>query len=158
VLDLIVPNNAASANQFRVTTTGYLEVAKWGGGVVCTATTLPLSATTWYHCAFTYDGTNSALYVNGVACTLTGVTTPQTGTPSIVRVGSWGSGEYFNGQIDDVRIYNRALTQAEITQVYRGTWKLRPIAFVNLSGTWDRVKMMDANVSGTWSAFFNNVV
>jgi ribonuclease I len=79
-----------------------------------------------------------------------------------MTVGSYGgpgiSGEYFNGQIDDVRIYNRTLSQNEISQIYSSSWKNRPIVFVNISGTWQRVKEINVNVSGSWRAFNNIVV
>lgn len=124
IMDIIADSNYSQGNQLRVTTTGYLEVSKWGGGVVCTATTLPLSVATWYHVTWTYDGSNnSMLYVNGVPCTLIGVTTPQTGLPTTISVGAYGgvtgSGEYFNGFIDDVRIYSRCLNFNDVLQLYR---------------------------------------
>jgi hypothetical protein len=75
-----------------------------------------LPTNTWTHLAATYDGTNQKLYVNGV---LAG-SRPQAGTVATsdgkLRIGGnsvWG--EYFTGYIDEVRIYNRALTQAEIS-------------------------------------------
>jgi len=122
-MDIVSDSNYSSGNQLRLTTTGYLEVSKWGGGVVCTATTLPLSTTTWYHVAWAYDGSgNSMLYVNGVSCTLTGVTTPQSGIPTVMTAGSYGgpgiAGEYFDGKIDDARIYNRCLNFNDILQLY----------------------------------------
>ena len=74
-----------------------------------------LSANAWTHLASTYDGSTQKLYVNGQ---LAG-NRPQTGTIAVsngkLRIGGnsiWG--EYFTGQIDEVRIYNRALTQSEI--------------------------------------------
>jgi beta-lactam-binding protein with PASTA domain len=76
---------------------------------------LPLN--TWTHLATTYDGANQRFYVNGV---LVGTTA---GTGSIVvsngsiRIGGNASstGEFFQGLIDEVRVYNRALSAAEIT-------------------------------------------
>ena len=74
-----------------------------------------LPAKTWTHLAATYDGVTQQLYVNG---TLAG-SRPQAGTIAVsggkLRIGGnsvWG--EYFTGHIDEVRIYNRALTPAEI--------------------------------------------
>jgi PKD repeat protein len=69
----------------------------------------------WTHLASTYDGANQKLYVNGV---LVG-SRPQTGTISLsggaLRIaGNSVWGEYFAGFIDEVRVYNRALSQAEI--------------------------------------------
>ena len=77
-------------------------------------TALPLN--TWSHLAATYDGTTIRLYVNGVeAGTATGAgALPASANP--LRIGGnsvWG--EYFKGRIDEVRIYNRALSAAEIT-------------------------------------------
>jgi PKD repeat protein len=74
-----------------------------------------LPVNTWTHLAATYDGVTQQLYVNG---TLAG-SRPQAGTVAVsdgkLRIGGnsvWG--EYFTGHIDEVRIYNRALTPAEI--------------------------------------------
>jgi PKD repeat protein len=74
-----------------------------------------LPANTWTHLAATYDGVTQNLYVNG---SLAG-SRPQAGTVAVsggkLRIGGnsiWG--EYFTGHIDEVRIYNRALAQAEI--------------------------------------------
>ena len=74
---------------------------------------LPLNA--WSHLAMTYDGTTLRLYVNGSqvsSAALTGNAVVSTGALRIGGNGVWG--EWFNGTIDDVRLYSRALTAAEI--------------------------------------------
>ena len=77
-------------------------------------TSLPIN--TWSHIATTYDGANQRFYVNGV---LVG-TTPGTGSITVsngaIRIGGDASstGEFFHGLIDEVRLYNRALSAAEI--------------------------------------------
>jgi hypothetical protein len=79
------------------------------------AGTSPLPLNTWTHLAATYDGTTMRLFVNGVqvgARAQTGNIVVSTRTLRIGGNSVWG--EYFNGLIDDVRIYNRALTAAEI--------------------------------------------
>jgi cytochrome c peroxidase len=70
---------------------------------------------TWTHLATTYDGSTLRLYVNGVQVG----SLPTSGiiaTSSLpLRIGGnsiWG--EYFAGRIDEVRIYNRALSAADI--------------------------------------------
>jgi beta-lactam-binding protein with PASTA domain/Ca2+-binding RTX toxin-like protein len=76
---------------------------------------IPLNA--WSHLATTYDGANQRFYVNGV---LVG-TTPGGGSINVangaLRIGGNNSstGEFFQGLIDEVRVYNRALSAAEIT-------------------------------------------
>ena len=83
------------------------------------ATVLQLNQ--WYHVAGVYDAQAQTLnaYLNGVLDngTLLGtVTSTQLNSPLNVNIGRrpGASGYEFNGTIDEVRIYNRALSQAEI--------------------------------------------
>ena len=71
-----------------------------------------LPANQWSHLAFTYNGATMRLYVNGVEV----ADQPQTGdgvTANRVE-DRWQPvwGEWFAGLIDEVRVYNRALTPA----------------------------------------------
>ncbi len=70
---------------------------------------------TWTHVALTYDGSTMRLFVNGtqVASTAASGTIQATDNPLWIG-GNNPYGEYFTGLIDDVRVYNRALTQADI--------------------------------------------
>lgn len=74
---------------------------------------LPLN--TWSHLATTYDGSTQKLYVNGVLVGSRLQAGPIDVSGGALRLGGnlvWG--EYFTGYIDEVRIYNRALSQADI--------------------------------------------
>jgi hypothetical protein len=74
----------------------------------------PLNA--WTHLAATYDGATLRLYVNGVQSSSKAVTGSIRASAGVLRIGgngSWGN-EWFSGLIDEVRLYNRALTAAEI--------------------------------------------
>ncbi len=75
---------------------------------------LPLN--TWSHVASTYDGANFRLYVNGVQVATLATTGNLTITTDPLRIGGTTalSAQYFAGLIDEVRIYNRALTVFEI--------------------------------------------
>lgn len=69
----------------------------------------------WTHLATTYDGSMQRLYVNGVQVgsrSQTGAITLSSGALRIGGNSVWGS--YFRGYIDEVRVYNRALSQSEI--------------------------------------------
>jgi PKD repeat protein len=80
----------------------------------------------WIHLAGTYDGAAVKLYVNGVQQ----FTTPLTGTiagstnPLIIagniNAGGAAPSELFNGRIDEVRVYDRALSTAEIAILMQG--------------------------------------
>ena len=74
---------------------------------------LPLNA--WSHLAATYDGATLRLFVNGAQVGSRAVTGALLTSTGALRIGGnsiWG--EFFQGRIDEVRIYNRALTAAEI--------------------------------------------
>ena len=74
---------------------------------------LPLD--TWTHLAATYNGTVLALYVNGVQASQLLVTGAITTSTSPFRIGGntiWN--EWFQGDIDEVRVYSRPLTATEI--------------------------------------------
>ena len=78
------------------------------------ATTTP-AAGTWTHIAATYDGSTLTIYVNGTAEQTKTVNGPITTSNDPLRIGgnnTWG--EWFAGQIDDIRIYNHALTPTQL--------------------------------------------
>jgi hypothetical protein len=74
---------------------------------------LPLA--TWSHIATTYDGAALRLYVNGKLVRTTATSGPLTAGTGPLTFGGH-SGQWFQGQIDDVRIYDGALSQAAIAK------------------------------------------
>ncbi len=65
--------------------------------------------------AFTYDGLTMRLYINGTQVASRAATGAIQTTNSPLWIGGNSPyGEYFQGLIDEARVYNRALTQAEI--------------------------------------------
>ena len=82
--------------------------------------TLPLNA--WTHLAATYGSGLLRIYVNGVLVSTQAVTGTMASSTRPVRIGGntiWG--EYFAGRIDEVKIYNRALSVTEIAADMAGT-------------------------------------
>jgi hypothetical protein len=77
-----------------------------------------LAANTWYHLAGTYDGTTIRLYVNGAACGTPTTTSVALDTSSPIQFAN-SNPTATTRAIDDVRIYNRALSAAEITTQYQ---------------------------------------
>ena len=74
---------------------------------------LPVNA--WTHLAATYDGATLRLFVNGVLVANRSQGGAIVSSSGSLRIGGdniWG--DFFEGRIDEVRIYNRALSQAEI--------------------------------------------
>jgi hypothetical protein len=78
---------------------------------------------TWYHIAVVYDASagTADFYINGTA------QTQQTGLPTSIynndqkfNIGSHNGGQYMDGLIDEVGIWNRTLSSSEITSLYNG--------------------------------------
>ena len=75
----------------------------------------------WIFAAGTFNGTTLSLYTNGVLCTQTNVTNIPGYEINPLFIGARHDvvgTPYFNGKIDDVRIYNLALSATEITNLY----------------------------------------
>ncbi|WP_213190589.1 LamG-like jellyroll fold domain-containing protein [Cloacibacterium caeni] len=79
----------------------------------------PNNVGTWYHFVMTYDGTTAKMYRNGQ---LMGSMTKSWNTinnSDIFKLGVGVGGEqWFNGLIDDLKIYDRAVSDSEVTDIY----------------------------------------
>ena len=70
---------------------------------------------TWYHGAFVLNGTDVKMYLNGEEVGTATIPTETPDTTASVEVGGTSyRGDYFKGIIDEVGIFNAALTQEDI--------------------------------------------
>jgi hypothetical protein len=87
-----------------------------------TAAKFNFSTNTWYHIAGVYDASASTgkIYVNGSLIGTHNLVVKGTNRTIVnsVRLGANGSSAYFDGKIDQVRIFDRALDSGEVTQLY----------------------------------------
>ncbi len=74
----------------------------------------PLSDHAWSHVALTFNGNRTYLYVDGELVDNGGAEPVVTSEGELEIGGSTSTGEYFDGRIDEVRIYNRGLGAAEV--------------------------------------------
>ncbi len=75
----------------------------------------------WHHCAGTFDGTTMRVYLDGaVAGSLDrpGKIALDPNGPAFIGSIS-GTGEHYQGRLDDLRIYSKALTPEEVAALYR---------------------------------------
>ena len=99
-------------------------------GNVLSLTTLQIG--TWYYVVGTYDGQNAKIYINGTYESQATCGFPMNPWGPNLKIGSnyyantdfvnypayW---QMFKGRLDEVRIYNRALSDAEIKAIYDAT-------------------------------------
>ncbi|MCK4294226.1 MAG: LamG domain-containing protein, partial [Planctomycetes bacterium] len=86
----------------------------------------------WHHFAVTYDGTDGSAYVDGQWVVTVGGGGATLETVDNIRMGHRPTeGTYFPGSVDDVRIYDYALSAEEVGKVMRGNlafaWKPDPM-------------------------------
>jgi hypothetical protein len=84
--------------------------------VVASTTTIAINTT--YHLCGTYDGTSLRLYVNGVLEKTGAYSTGSTNTYNLNFGRRPAASNYLNGQLEDIRIYNRALSADEVLTIY----------------------------------------
>ncbi len=71
----------------------------------------------WYNITALYNGSQTQLFVNGsLVATSTGKSGTITGTNNMLLGKSNGNEYYLNGSMASIQLYNRALTQTEVTQ------------------------------------------
>ncbi len=90
------------------------------GGSPVGVTGSAVAQNTWTHLVGVYDGSNVQLYVNGSAAgssPASGVTTTNNLVWTIGKTAGAASG-YFTGRIDEVKIFSRALSPAEVSAEY----------------------------------------
>ena len=107
----------------QASTTSLLYGAeRFGSGVASGLNVTVTAASTigvWQHMMVTYDGTVMRMYRNGVQITSSTSSVNITNTTQTVGLASRsGAGSYFYGSLSAAKIYNRALTAAEVLQNY----------------------------------------
>ena len=122
-------------------------VRETGGDDTSTGVIATMTAGKWTHVVGVVNRANNTMYLYfdgvsvGTPTNISGVGDLST-TGTNLHIGSYrvASGDYVNGSLDDVRIYNRALTPAEINELYAlgtggGTVNLSPTARISASPT-----------------------
>jgi hypothetical protein len=95
----------------------------------CISTTTDHTLDEWHHVAVTFDQGDVKLYVDGSVEGEGSVPSPLAGNDLPLRIGADSDGQsLFHGLIDDVRVYNQALTETEILAAMEGS-KAYPYAF-----------------------------
>lgn len=155
----IIGKNYSSNYWFGFNTNGVLRFyPKGGGGGFSVDGNLKLTLNKWQHVAATYDGSSTKLYIDGLlditSSAFSGSITPNTDSLFIgVDRNGTVKNYFFEGYIDNVRLWNVARTQEQIrSHMYIPLQIKNPTGnYAGLVGSW----LMDWN--GTdWSGSVNN--
>ncbi len=121
-------NYSSSTEGFycRVQSDGTFLIDAYNGGsnrTLLNNTTGSIPDNTWSHVAISFDSSNIILYVNGSETDRVSTNSNGIGFTSSepTKLGVRGtSSDFFNGKMDQVRIFNTALTQSQVTTLARG--------------------------------------
>lgn len=107
---------------FSSNTVRYAITTSSGGGEQQINTTATLSTGVWHHVGVTLSGNTGVLYLDGAAVGTNNSMTLRPSTLGTTTQNYLGKSQWpdpnLNGSIDDFRIYNRALSAAEITALF----------------------------------------
>jgi uncharacterized protein (TIGR03790 family) len=110
----------------------------------------------WHLVTATYNGSTATLYLDGTVVASDTFTAPSA-TNFPLYVGRYYGGGYgWNGSVDDVRLYNRALTATEVTAIYTSAGSsdtTPPTTPGNVSAT----PISSSQINVSWSASTDNV-
>jgi hypothetical protein len=112
----------------------------------------------WYFYTVTYDGTNMKIYINGVLVKTEAIAINTVNYNNLFTLGKdlFNSNPYavntFSGAIDDLKIYNRAITESEVSQLYG----VEPIAEYTFDNTYNNVNGNTPFNSTPATSFVNN--
>jgi hypothetical protein len=97
-------------------------VMRWMNGTLQTITSLTsLPNNIWHNVAVIYNGTNAKMYIDGVLDSTVNLLVPTSSNDSFLVAAANGSGvtptAHFRGTIDEIRIWNVALTENQMRYV-----------------------------------------
>ena len=138
----------ASLDGFTPSSTGALTVSLWvnwqepvgtTGDLAITGNFVPENTVAqpnglkadgqWQHICMVFDGSTGTLYIDGLLRAEGAFTLP-TDMTSLLEIGSTdGGSESFNGDIDDLRIYNYAMNEVEVAELRYAFAGLRSCIF-----------------------------
>jgi hypothetical protein len=88
------------------------------GGTYNVDSGVSIGDNSWHQCVASFDGTNLSLYVDGVFAIASPIVSNRLNTRGTIGIRADLADEFWNGGIDDVRIYNCALSSYEVAELY----------------------------------------
>ena len=144
-------------------TSGYLRFIDDGAARVISSYSTLLPLNQWVFVSYRKDRTNTINYlgVNGVEESFTSSTGSTVGDNNPLEIGKlYASGNYWIGKIDEVAIYNKALTSTEISELYNqtaptftiGAEQITQGVSTTLNSPIDNYKSTSSNIIFNWTS------
>ncbi|MDP4222303.1 MAG: LamG-like jellyroll fold domain-containing protein [Bacteroidota bacterium] len=113
------PGSSKNDRNMFMTSDGRITARIYDGNSRMVTSSSSVSAAAWSTVTMTDNGSTLKLYINGVLdkTISTGTAITNYSTPEFILGQAIQTGTYFEGQINDVRLYNRVLTDDEISQI-----------------------------------------
>ena len=163
------PSSSASGNPAIYSTTGALEIwigyhvtdgwirGHFGGAAYIQTPNSVISANRWYYVAITLNGTTGKIYINGINQSLTTSGTLSSPDVSVSNIGrrTDNNGNLFTGKISQFGIWQGALTQSQVQEVFESTsYQKIPASVKSTLGS----EILTTNVNTDWNAYGSNDV
>ena len=153
---IISHGSTSGTNSFNLNLETNGSVRFWYSNVQQAYTPL-VSPNVWHHIVAVENDTHSTVYLDGTSPVSIATTHANTTNSYPVYIGSWNNQAtwWFNGSIDEVRIYNRTLSAEEISalydtgKTYKLEWKTDP-ALGGLNETPAPTKSDETGLVGYW--------
>jgi len=133
-------NNTNTSLHYRIYANGTVRMGFYGNDLDAPGAA---KAGEWIHLAFWLDNKaqKRRIYANGEQIAEDSGKSPYKGTAGDTMIGSWGgTGQKYNGLIDEVQIWDRALTEDELKQSMQDMTKLAVNSRGKLTSTWGNIK------------------
>lgn len=133
-------NNTNTSLHFRIYTNGTARMGFYSNDLDAAGA---VKANEWVHIAYWTDNKDKKrrIYINGKQVAEDAGKSAYLGTAGDTMIGSWGAtGQKFNGMIDEVQVWNRAITEDEIEQSMTDMTKLAVDSSGKLTSTWGNIK------------------
>ncbi len=129
------------------------------GGHLLIESTSIIPTNQWVHIAAVYDNTNMHIYINGIDENQNPTTIIVGTNNQPLQIGGWASNpdnNRWHGLVDDVRIYNYALSATEIQYIYSQVGSMCGPADTDISGDVSMVELISYVAS--WKAGTVNMI
>jgi hypothetical protein len=130
VFGAVLAKRGSSTTNYQLLVRNTNVLSFYQGSTVINDTTA-LSANTWYHIAVVATSGSTDFYINGSLSSSQSGTTITTSTDDLY-IGQVLSGSYWDGYMDEISIFDRALNSTEIGSIYNNKQYVSPVALYRL--------------------------